>query len=280
MDDRKIAVLLATVRTGSFSKAAEEVNCSQSAVTQIMNNMEAELGCRILDRSHRGVKLTPAGESLLPYIVAADSAMEQLMSEAKSIAEGKTIPIRIGAFSSIANSWLPDVIKAYKKEYPASSFHIEIGTSMLSPWLLNGFIDIAIGDAERCKGFRFYDLMDDPHYAVIPEDIAPAGDVITQEDIAAMPFIVSPGNALGTYLDVTPENTISVVTDDDATIISMVSKGLGATALPELSIQNVPDNVKVMKLVPETVRKLGIAVGNHPEKRTREFVSFVKKYFE
>ena len=69
MDDRKIEVLLATVRTGSFSKAAEETNCTQSAVTQIMNNMEAELNLKILDRSHKGVKLTSAGESLMPYII-------------------------------------------------------------------------------------------------------------------------------------------------------------------------------------------------------------------
>ena len=64
MDDRKIEALLTTVKTGSFSKAAEELSCTQSAVTQMMNTLEDELGVKILQRSHNGVRLTEQGEQL------------------------------------------------------------------------------------------------------------------------------------------------------------------------------------------------------------------------
>ena len=64
MDDRKLQVLLATIRTGSFSKAAQELNCTQSAVTQMMNSLEDEINCKVLKRTHSGAKLTLAGEKL------------------------------------------------------------------------------------------------------------------------------------------------------------------------------------------------------------------------
>ncbi len=66
MDDYKIHVLLAAIRTGSFRKAALELNCTQSAVTQAMNSLENELGCKVLLRNHNGIRLTSAGEELLP----------------------------------------------------------------------------------------------------------------------------------------------------------------------------------------------------------------------
>ncbi|MGN0671405.1 MAG: LysR family transcriptional regulator [Anaerovoracaceae bacterium] len=279
MDDRKIEVLLATVRTGSFSKAAEETNCTQSAVTQIMNNMEAELNLKILDRSHKGVKLTSAGESLMPYIIEADTALERLRIQAKSICEGREVPIRIGTFSSIANSWLPTLLKEYRAEHPETSFHLEIGTSMLTPWILNGMIDVALGDAERCKGLRFYELMDDPFMAAIPADIAPEGDTVTQEEFSSLPFVMAPGNAPKTYLQEVPAGNLNVVTDDDASLFSIVAQGLGATVLPKLSLEFIPDNpsVKIMNLVPKTVRKLGIGVGNSPDRRVADFVAFVRE---
>ena len=66
MDDYKIHVLLAAIRTGSFRKAALELNCTQSAVTQAMNSLENELGCKVLLRNHNVIRLTSAGEELLP----------------------------------------------------------------------------------------------------------------------------------------------------------------------------------------------------------------------
>lgn len=280
MDDRKLEVFLATVRTGSFSKAAEETNCTQSAVTQIMNNFESELNCRILDRSNKGVRLTESGEALLPYIIEADKALERLKFQAMNISEGKAVPIRIGTFSSIANSWLPALLKDYKKEQPDTFFHLEIGTSMLTSMILSGTIDVALGDYERCRGLRFYELMDDPYMAAIPAELAPEGDTITQEDFAALPFVMAAENAPKAYLQTVPEDSISIVSDDDASLFSMVAQGLGATALPKLSLEFIPQNssVKIMKLIPESTRKLGIGVGSNPDRRILDFISFVKKW--
>ncbi|MGN0485558.1 MAG: LysR family transcriptional regulator [Lachnospiraceae bacterium] len=68
MDERKLKTFLAAVETGSFNKAADQMNFSQSAVSQMMNSLESELGCRLLVRGNAGIELTAAGRELLPLI--------------------------------------------------------------------------------------------------------------------------------------------------------------------------------------------------------------------
>ena len=154
MDDYKIRVLLTALRAGSFRKAAAELNCTQSAVTQAMNSLEDELGCKILQRSHNGIRLTPAGEELLPLVIEADASLTRLAERARQVSAGTAAPLRIGAFSSIASTWLPKVLQEYHALYPQTTFDIRVGTDTLADWLLNGSIDLALGDPARCRAFR------------------------------------------------------------------------------------------------------------------------------
>lgn len=55
MEERKLKAFLTATQTGSLRRTAEVLHCTQSAVTQMMNGLEAELGCRLLERDHRGV---------------------------------------------------------------------------------------------------------------------------------------------------------------------------------------------------------------------------------
>lgn len=280
MDDRKLETLLATIRTGSFSKAARELNCTQSAVTQMMNSMENELGCQILERNHNGVKLTDTGENLLPFIIEADAGLSRLMKYAKRLSEGKTIPIRIGSFSSISNTWLPEIMQLYQQKYPDISFDIRIGSNLLTEWLLNGEIDLALGDEDRCRAFRWYPLTDDPYYAVLPENLLTDDrDTISQEEFAKLPLIMAPLNVLDKHLEVLVNRKIDVTCDDDSTLLNMVSQGFGVTAMPRLSLWNVPDNVRILNLTSVPKRVIGVALPNSPRKAARDFTTFLRKYF-
>lgn len=281
MDDRKLETLLATIRTGSFSKAAGELCCTQSAVTQMMNSLESELGCRILERNHNGVKLTDVGENLLPYIIEADASLTRLMKYANRLAEGKTIPIRIGSFSSISNTWLPKVIQLYQNTHPDVSFDIRIGSNYITDWLLNGEIDLALGDEDRCRAFRWYPLLEDSYYAVMPKQlVTDERDTISQEEFAQFPLIMAPLNVLEKHLDGLVNRKIDVTCDDDSTLLNMVSQGFGVTAMPGLSLWNVPDNVRILNLNPVPRRVLGVALPNSPRKAAKEFANFLKEYFQ
>lgn len=280
MDDRKLEVLLTTLRTGSFSKAAQELNCTQSAVTQMMNSIENELCCKILERNHNGIKLTSAGEMLYPLIVEAEASLRRLMEQAMQIADGRALPIRIGSFSSISNTWLPRILQDYHEEHSDTTFDIRIGTDDIARWLLNGEIDLALGDADRCRAFRWYPLMDDFYYAVLPKLFVDDNkQSITQTELAEFPFIMAPMNALERHLSAIPQKQINVNCDDDSTLLSMVRQGLGVTAMPKLSLQKNVNDVRILELIPSTKRVLGVALPNSPSKAAVKFVTFLRKCF-
>lgn len=279
MDDYKIRVLLAAIHTGSFRKAALELNCTQSAVTQAMNSLENELGCQVLLRNHNGVRLTPAGEDLLPLMMEADASLTRLSERARQVAGGASAPLRIGAFSSISSTWLPKVLQEYHARYPEVTFDIQVGTSTLTDWLLKGAVDLALGDPVRCRGFRWLPLMDDPYFAVLPESLAPEGNSISQEELAAYPFVMAPMNALDSYLSVCPENQLRVNCDDDSTLLSMVAQGIGVTAMPQLCLQAPPENVRILELMPPVKRVLGVALPNSASKEAVRFARYLCQKF-
>ena len=279
MDDNKIRILLAAIRTGSFNKAALEMNCTQSAVTQAMNSLENELGCKVLQRNHNGIRLTNAGEELLPLLVEAEASLTRLAQRAAQVVEGASAPLRIGAFSSISSTWLPRILQEYHTLHPETTFDIQVGTETLADRLLKGAVDLALGDSARCRAFRWYPLMDDPYCAVLPKELAPEGDSISQEELAAYPFVMAPMNALNRYLSVQPENQLRVNCDDDSTLLSMVAQGLGVTAMPELCLQNPPESVCVLELTPPTKRVLGVALPNSPSKEAVRFANYLRQRF-
>ena len=277
MDDRKLQVFLAAVHTGSFSQAAAELHCTQSAVTQSINALETELGCKMLLRNHAGVQLTQEGKRLLPALTEAEAALARL----RTAAAQKTAPIRLGSFSSIANTWLPKVIRAYQEYQPKANFDIRIGTDVLASWLQAGEIDLALGDKSRCGHFRWYPLMDDTYYAVAPDGLIPREiSSISQEELAEYPFIVAPMNALKYYLSWQPKKSIRVDSDDDSTLLFMVAQGLGVTAMPGLSLRSLPDGVRVLELVPAAKRVIGAAVSDAPGKELQDFIAFLRRNFD
>lgn len=267
-------MLLTTIRTGSFSKAANELNCTQSAVTQTINALEKELNCKILKRDHSGISLSHLGEALLPAILDADKSLRTLMEQATIISQGKSLPIRIGAYSSIANTWLPKLLPEYQTTHPDVIFDIRVGADTLSDWLLKGEIDLALGDINRMRAFRSYPLMEDPYYAVLSPKYADSfPKSITQKKLFKLPFIMAPMNALDKYFTYVPQNKIRVKCDDDYTLLSMVEQGLGVKAMPKLSLSHLTHNVFISKLTPQVSRTLGITLPNKPTKVIQDFAS-------
>ncbi|MGI6045245.1 MAG: LysR family transcriptional regulator [Eggerthellaceae bacterium] len=283
MDDRKLEVFLAVVQTGSFSKASQISNCTQSAVTQMMNSFEAELGCKVLDRSHAGVKLTDAGEDLLPTIIEASNALSRLSrrasEQAHAVSEGTPAPLRIGSFASIADTWLPEALLEFRKQHKNLAFDIRIGSDILSNWLLRGEVDVALGDAERLRGFRWYALMDDVYCAVLEDkDYKEGLEYVTIEDLVKRPLILAPFDVWGRRMDALLPHADIVHCDDNQTLLTMVSKGFGTTIMPRMCLSGLPENTHVVALRPRTVRTVGVGVPNTPRKEANDLVDFLLPY--
>lgn len=279
MDDRKIKCVLATAESGSFSKAAKGLNCTQSAMTQIINAVESELGCKLFLRTHQGVELTLAGAALLPYMKKAESSLALVKEEAAKIAGGTARPLRIGTFSSISKCWLPPLLREYRGLHPEVHFDIRVGTNIIPAWLAKAEIDIALGDDRRCSNYRWQPLMEDEYCAVLPKNIALEENTsISQEALALYPFLMAPMNDLKEQLSEVPKDVINVNSDDDATLLSLVEAGLGVTVMPRLSLQKTDADVRVLALSPPLKRIIGIALPETVNSVTLDFVHFLKNH--
>ena len=112
------------VELGSFSKAAEALGYTQSAMSQMIAALENELSIKLLNRSRTGARLTPEGEALYPQIERLNSQYRAVQERADEIKGLETGIIRMGTIASISTHWLPILIREFQKRYPKVEFEI------------------------------------------------------------------------------------------------------------------------------------------------------------
>lgn len=121
MEIRTLITFTKIVETGSFSRTAEQLGYSQSAVTMQVKQLEEELNARLFERIGKRVKLTQAGERLMPYaldMLATKQKAENIAREPEEI----TGRLRLGTSESYVISVLPPVFSEMQKVCP----HVEI----------------------------------------------------------------------------------------------------------------------------------------------------------
>lgn len=117
MDENKsnYLALITAAEYGSFTKAAEMLNYSQSAISRMINDLETEWQISVMERGKSGVVLTSEGLKLLPYAKALCDEYRKLQMQIDELNGLQTGIIRIGTFSSVAAHWLPNIINIYLK---------------------------------------------------------------------------------------------------------------------------------------------------------------------
>ena len=264
MNLSKYKALLVAVDMGSLSGAAQKLGYTQSGLTHMMNAIEDEFGFSVLQRGYYGIKLTPAGEKIIPKIrqlVMCEEAIEAEVELVKSYGDNV---IRIGAYSSMAGTWLPAIVEKFNKEFPDIIVNIQTGTvAELYGGLEEGRYDICFGSKNSKYDFKWSSLEKDRFYAILPKDYPSDSDEFHILRFNGTKFLM-PGlgfdddiSAVFSEFNVKPFVTPTYV--DDPAIISMVEHGLGISMLSELIIAGKADGVKVLPIVPEVSRTLAIA---------------------
>jgi LysR family glycine cleavage system transcriptional activator len=105
----------AVARTLSFTRAGEELGLTQSAVSHRVRELEAHLGARLVDRLNPGLRLTPAGEALLPDL---ERALDLLRRLPERLGEAGPPPLRLGLDGTVAARWLASRLPALAASHP------------------------------------------------------------------------------------------------------------------------------------------------------------------
>ncbi len=152
LDTDHLRSFLAIVDTGSFTRAAERVNKTQSAVSMHIRRLEELLECELFIKQGRGTRLSVDGERLV------DHARRMLQVEATALYELKSQGLAgrvvLGIPDDYAEPFLPEIVGQFSRMHPLVELSIVCHPSViLAECVANGEVDVAIvTDCRRIKG--------------------------------------------------------------------------------------------------------------------------------
>lgn len=268
MDIQKYLAFLKVIECGSITKAADALSYSQSGISRILQEVEKELGLPLLERGHGrgGIRLTSGGTKLLPQIKALCNANALLLRQADELKKLETGLIRIGTFSSVATHWLPNIIKAFQKDYPHIEYELLLGDyKEIEAWLQEGRVDCGFLRLPAPPEFDTIFLEQDDFLAVLPEKhpLAEAACVPLKE-LCTEPFLLLEKEKNTEITDALRRHGLSpnvqFTTWDDYAILSMVESGLGVSLLPRLILRRIPYRVALRELDIPLRREIALAL--------------------
>lgn len=139
----QIRTFLWVARLGGFRKAAERLNLSQPAVSTRISNLENELRVPLFERGPGELVMTKHGTLLLSYAEQMLFVEEEIKLRVANPSEAEGL-FRVGASETIAQSWLPEFLKAFSEQYPRVNVDLTVDISLnLRAALLERRLDLA-----------------------------------------------------------------------------------------------------------------------------------------
>jgi len=154
LDTDQLRSFLAIVDLGSYTRAAERVNKTQSAVSMHIRRLEEQLACVLFSKHGRGMKLTREGEELIDYarrIVQAEAGALAALSR-----KGLRGSVRLGIPDDYAEAFLADILTRFNHQHPLVEVSATCENSIELAALTDaGAVDLAlVTDYETLTGFE------------------------------------------------------------------------------------------------------------------------------
>jgi DNA-binding transcriptional LysR family regulator len=276
------------IETGSFTKAAEELGYTQSAISQMVHSLEEELSTILILRSRTGITLTPDGEEFLPYIKKICNSHRELKEKIKEMEGLESGLIRIGVFSSVSCHWLPGLIKDFKGQYPAVHFELHQGDyTEISNWIKEGSVDFGFVNPNAVSNLTAIPLQKDEMFAVLPDNhILAQQKEVSLKELMKEPYILLDEGEISEPLTIFEQNNfkpnIQYRVHDDYAIMSMIEQGLGISILPKLVLNRCPYHIVTKRISPSFSRTISLA---YKDKRvlpiaSRFFIDFIVSQYK
>ena len=235
----------------------------------------------LLERGKSGVKLTSDGMKLLPYVKSVCEEYGRLQGEVGELNGLQSGLIRIGTFSSVATHWLPNIIKAFQRDYPNIDYELLLGDyTEIEDWIASGRVDCGFLRLPSRPEFESIFLERNKLLAVIPENHKYAE--LENFPIAALceePFMLLEKGAKAEISAVFEQNglnpNVRFTTWDDYAMMSMVESGPGNAILPQLILKRVPYNILAKELDVPAYRDIGFVL-----KSRKTASAAVKRFIE
>ncbi|NNJ12233.1 LysR family transcriptional regulator [Chloroflexales bacterium ZM16-3] len=286
MELRHLRYFEAVARHSHVTRAAAELHIAQPALSKQISQLEHELGVALFDRVGRNVRLTEAGEALLPHaraVMAQVEASRAEMAERIGLRKGRAT---VGAPPTVGNQLLPPVLAAFNKRYAGIELRLhEAGVQTLLDLLETGLTDVAVVTLP----------VDDEHLTVVPiftEEMVIAvwrghrlsgRSEVSINELAGEPWVLSPENyelreaALNACEQAGFTPRVVLDGGETDTLLRFVAAGIGIALVPRLAVQGSGDLVALRVSGQELQRSLGVVwrgdrVASPAARALREFL--------
>jgi DNA-binding transcriptional LysR family regulator len=276
LDVQRLRVFRAVVASGSVQAAADHLGFTPSAVSQQLSALQKETGLVLFEKAGRGISPTATAKVLAAESEDLMDSLSRLGGVVDHLREGRTGSLTIGAFSSAAQFWLPQVAKGLRREFP--DLVLDLSRNELGPEPASAprrDLDITTENAEE-------DAVERPGHSrhVLAEETyrvaAPRGHELLREWDDQVPLGALAGQPLidndyhGNTCSLIIRNACRAAgfapryvarSEDHHTALAFVAAGVGVTILPGLAVPESMPGVDSRELVnPSPQRRIVVHV--------------------
>lgn len=247
-----------TVKEGSFTRAAERLNYTQSTITFQIGQLEQELSTRLFERIGRKMVLTKAGEHLIPYVEEVLNSVDRLQNFRDDLTSWKG-DLRVGVGETLLSYKIPSVLKAFHTQAPnARLFLRSMNCYDIRDELMAGTLDIGVfyhdigglGTSLTTIPIKTYSLA----LVASPAVKKRYSDFITPNQQIPVPFIINEPTCIFRQIFEQYLKEKSILLDHTIelwsiqTIKSLVQSDVGITYLPRFAVQEDLDHETLVEI--------------------------------
>lgn len=289
MDPRRLAIFLAVVDEGGFTRAGDSLGVSQPAVSQAVRELEGALGTMLFHRIGRGVRLTPVGEALVLPARQVHRDLENARLVVQEVAGLGAGRLDLACLPTLAADPLGPLLGSFRAAYP------EVGVVLANPqdtadlldFVRSGRCEVGLAAEVAAEGLHSVAIGTQDFLAVLPPG-TPCSDPLPARELAAMPLVATPhGSSSRELLDETlrgTDVTVRVVVESAQreALLPLVASGAGSALLPR-SLAEVAKRLGcvVAEPVPPVRRRITLVYRDAPmTAAARRFVELARNVGE
>jgi DNA-binding transcriptional LysR family regulator len=262
------SALVATTDTGSFTKAAERLGVTQSAVSHAIAGLEAELGCVLMERRRSGVRLTGAGSAVIEHARAIVAHADQIRRVARDGFTDGQATVRFATSQSFASQVLPAVIGDLRARHPRLVVHLREGTDQqIARWLRLHSVDVGVVTLPKA-GISTFPLWRDELRVLLParHPLAVGRAAVHIRALADEPLLMPIGevelSVRAAMRLVGRQPSVTHRMYDLSALRALIAEGLGVTVLPTRALGSLPASMRALPLVPAVDRQVALGVSS------------------
>ncbi|MEV6046805.1 LysR family transcriptional regulator [Streptomyces xanthochromogenes] len=246
MEIHQLRYFAAIMDEGTFTAAAQRLHVSQSGISTQVAKLEAELGQQLLDRSGRQIRLTPAGEAVLPLAKNALATLEAIQHTAAEFGNAVRGRIRLGMIMGCSIPPFLDAVADLGRTHPGIELSLhEDHSDELQTRVLSSSLDLAlIGYAgDVAPGLEVSVVLDEPITTLVPVGHPLDRAELRLADLRGHKILcLSPGTGIrSAYEDscrrIGLDPRVDIDASSPATLLHLAERGAGVAVLSSSSTQ-------------------------------------------